>query len=159
MQSHSPPLPYDIHGCFQIDLVDQAVVAADEVEDLARELGVKLYRACAKENLNVSETFLYLADLHQRKAGGGGLVGQAAHMGCSATAAAATPSSTATPSSVTPHKHNANSLFESDDVLKPRLSAGHGGARTINVLPTGKQRTDGKKKLKDKLSSKICVIS
>jgi len=39
----------------QVDLVDQAVMTAEEVEDLARKLGCKLYRTCVKEDINVTE--------------------------------------------------------------------------------------------------------
>jgi Ras-related protein Rab-23 len=39
----------------KVDLVDQAVVSATEVESLARKLGLKLYRTCVKEGINVTE--------------------------------------------------------------------------------------------------------
>jgi Ras-related protein Rab-23 len=39
----------------KVDLVDQAVVSATEVETLARKLGLKLYRTCVKEGINVTE--------------------------------------------------------------------------------------------------------
>lgn len=51
----------------KVDLVDQAVVSPTEVEGMARKLGLKLYRTCVKENINVTEVFIYLAELHQRK--------------------------------------------------------------------------------------------
>lgn len=35
--------------------MEQAVASADEVEGLARELGLRLYRTCVKENMNVAE--------------------------------------------------------------------------------------------------------
>ena len=37
------------------DLADQAVVSATEVEGIARKLGLKLYRTCVKEGINVIE--------------------------------------------------------------------------------------------------------
>lgn len=46
----------------KIDLIDQAVVEADEVETLARELHCRLYRTSVKEDLNVSQVFNYLAE-------------------------------------------------------------------------------------------------
>lgn len=46
----------------KIDLVDQAVIDADEVETLARELHCRLYRTSVKEDLNVSQVFHYLAE-------------------------------------------------------------------------------------------------
>ncbi|MEW5317632.1 MAG: hypothetical protein WDW38_008914 [Sanguina aurantia] len=51
----------------KVDLLDQAVADAEEVEALARKLGLKLYRTCVKQNVNVAEVFAYLAELHQRK--------------------------------------------------------------------------------------------
>lgn len=45
----------------KVDLVDQAVVRPEEVEGIARKLGLKLYRSCVKENINVTEVFVYLA--------------------------------------------------------------------------------------------------
>ena len=39
----------------KVDLADQAVASPEEVEGLARKLGLKLYRTCVKENLNVTE--------------------------------------------------------------------------------------------------------
>lgn len=33
----------------------QAVVTSDEAEAMARRLGLKLYRSCVKQNLNVTE--------------------------------------------------------------------------------------------------------
>lgn len=35
--------------------VQQAVVTSDEAEAMAKRLGLRFYRACVKENLNVSE--------------------------------------------------------------------------------------------------------
>ena len=38
-------------------------MSASEAEGMARKLGLKLYRCCSKENLNVTEPFLHLIDL------------------------------------------------------------------------------------------------
>lgn len=46
----------------KIDLIDQATVKPDEVESLARELRVRLYRTSVKEDLNVDQVFNYLVD-------------------------------------------------------------------------------------------------
>ena len=51
----------------KVDLIDQAVVTPQEVEALARTLKLKLYRTCVKDNLNVTDVFVYLSELHQRK--------------------------------------------------------------------------------------------
>jgi Ras-related protein Rab-23 len=37
----------------KIDLIDQAVVTPAEVEKLANEIGLKLFRACSKDNIMV----------------------------------------------------------------------------------------------------------
>jgi hypothetical protein len=44
-----------------VDLIDEAKMSPAEVEAAARRLGVRLYRACVKDNVNVSEVFDYLA--------------------------------------------------------------------------------------------------
>lgn len=51
----------------QVDLIDSAVMSPDEAEDMARTLGLKFYRTCVKENLNVQEVFKYLAELNDRR--------------------------------------------------------------------------------------------
>jgi len=44
----------------KVDLLDQAVMENKEVEDIANKLGLKLYRTCVKDDLNVSEVFAHL---------------------------------------------------------------------------------------------------
>mmetsp|Transcript_5161 Transcript_5161/g.13157 ORF Transcript_5161/g.13157 Transcript_5161/m.13157 type:complete len:240 (-) Transcript_5161:129-848(-) len=51
----------------KVDLLDKAVVTSEEAEAMAKRLGLKFYRACVKENLNVSEVFMYLTELHAKK--------------------------------------------------------------------------------------------
>ncbi|KAK3873647.1 hypothetical protein Pcinc_021353 [Petrolisthes cinctipes] len=46
----------------KIDLIDQATVKPDEVESLARELRMRLYRTSVKEDLNVEQVFNFLVD-------------------------------------------------------------------------------------------------
>ncbi|XP_045606167.1 ras-related protein Rab-23 [Procambarus clarkii] len=46
----------------KIDLIDQATVKPDEVESLARELRVRLYRTSVKEDLNVDQVFNFLVE-------------------------------------------------------------------------------------------------
>uniref|UniRef100_A0A1A9ZZZ2 Ras-related protein Rab-23 n=1 Tax=Glossina pallidipes TaxID=7398 RepID=A0A1A9ZZZ2_GLOPL len=45
----------------KIDLVDQAIVTADEVESLTKQLNCKLIRTSVKEDVNVASVFRYLA--------------------------------------------------------------------------------------------------
>ncbi len=45
----------------KVDLMSEAKMTPAEVEAAARRLGVRLYRACVKDNVNVSEVFDYLA--------------------------------------------------------------------------------------------------
>lgn len=54
----------------KIDLIDQAAMPNDEVEDMARRLGLRLYRTCVKENVNVKDAFEYVTT--QYILGGGG---------------------------------------------------------------------------------------
>ena len=46
----------------KVDLMDQTVVEPGEAEALAKELGIKFYRICVKENFNVDKVFDYLVD-------------------------------------------------------------------------------------------------
>ena len=46
----------------KVDLIDDAAVDPGEPESLARELGLKFYRVCVKENFNVDAVFDYLVD-------------------------------------------------------------------------------------------------
>lgn len=45
----------------KIDLIEQSVVTADEVETLARNLNCRLIRTSVKEDVNVASVFRYLA--------------------------------------------------------------------------------------------------
>lgn len=45
----------------KIDLIEQTVVSADEVESLAKHLNCKLIRTSVKEDVNVASVFRYLA--------------------------------------------------------------------------------------------------
>lgn len=45
----------------KIDLIEQAVVSADEVETLAKMLNCRLIRTSVKEDINVASVFRYLA--------------------------------------------------------------------------------------------------
>ncbi|XP_017490599.1 PREDICTED: ras-related protein Rab-23 [Rhagoletis zephyria] len=45
----------------KIDLIEQSVVSADEVETLARQLNCRLIRTSVKEDVNVASVFRYLA--------------------------------------------------------------------------------------------------
>lgn len=45
----------------KVDLLDQQTARPEEVQAMAETLGLKLFRASVKDNLNVSEIFKYLA--------------------------------------------------------------------------------------------------
>jgi len=45
----------------KIDLIDQSQITVQEVEDLARRLGIRLYRTSVKQNILVNDVFEYLA--------------------------------------------------------------------------------------------------
>jgi len=46
----------------KVDLIDEAKVTSEEVEALAKELDMKLYRTSVKSNLHVSEVFEHVAE-------------------------------------------------------------------------------------------------
>ena len=53
----------------KVDLLDQAVVSAQEAEDMARRLGLRLYRTAVKDNVLVEQVF---HDISARYIDGGG---------------------------------------------------------------------------------------
>lgn len=53
----------------KVDLMDDAVMEAREVEFLAKKLRLKLYRTCVKDDLNVSEVFQHLGGEFVRSGG------------------------------------------------------------------------------------------
>lgn len=53
----------------KVDLMDNAVMEASEVEFLAKKLKLKLYRMCVKDDLNVSEVFQHLGAEFVRNGG------------------------------------------------------------------------------------------
>eukprot|EP00743_Colponemidia_sp_Colp-15_P000856 GILK01000945.1.p1 GENE.GILK01000945.1~~GILK01000945.1.p1 ORF type:complete len:271 (-),score=41.62 GILK01000945.1:161-883(-) len=53
----------------KIDLIDQAVMTTEEVENMSRRLSLKLYRTCVKDNLYVNEVFEYLGEQYVRRGG------------------------------------------------------------------------------------------
>ena len=48
----------------KLDLVDQAEVNENEVEELASSFGVPLFRVCSKDNIMVKEVFQHLAETY-----------------------------------------------------------------------------------------------
>lgn len=57
----------------KVDLIEQAKMTSDEVEAIARKLGLKLYRTCVKDNLNVTEVFTHLGTEFVKRGGAIGL--------------------------------------------------------------------------------------
>lgn len=53
----------------KVDLMDDAVMEAREVEYMAQKLRLKLYRTCVKDDLNVSDVFAYLGSEFVRNGG------------------------------------------------------------------------------------------
>lgn len=65
----------------KVDLMSEAKMTPAEVEAAARRLGVRLYRACVKDNVNVSEVFDYLATQYILRGGDTSGVGAVAAIG------------------------------------------------------------------------------
>lgn len=163
------PLPCLSLGISKVDLLDQAVADAEEVEGLARKLGLKLYRTCVKQNVNVTEVFAYMAELHQRKLASGSLnQPTAAQREAEQNAAAATaaaqqqqPQSTGTAFQPPPSAVNTQGSTELGG-RRSRSDEGSGAsgkevkqtASTV-VLGPSKMRTKGKKKWSEKLTCSI----
>lgn len=125
----------------KIDLLDQAVVTSAEVENLARRLGLKLYRVSVKDNVLVDDLFDDLSDSYLKRgepsselpdiktlgSSGGSKAGQAAPSETAGESAGGVAAAAGSPSS------GAN----------PAFTLGGGSA-----AGPSKQRTGGKKKPK-----------
>lgn len=132
----------DIAMCLvqnKVDLIDQAVVSGEEVEGMARQLGLKLYRTCVKENINVTEVFAYLAELNLKKQQAGQLSQQPAAPAITARHGAE--------AMVTPPGPADQGEGEAEEPSRP-----HEAPMTVNLQPS-KVRTKGKKSLKAKLTA------
>merc|ERR1712194_742291 len=57
----------------KVDLLDQAQMSTEEVETLSKNLGLKLFRTCTKQNLNIFELFNELGMEYLRRGGEAGL--------------------------------------------------------------------------------------
>lgn len=53
----------------KIDLISDSVVSDEEVELLAKRLGIRLHRTCVKENRNVEEVFRYVGEEYLKRGG------------------------------------------------------------------------------------------
>jgi Ras-related protein Rab-23 len=53
----------------KVDLLDEAKVTSEEAENLAKELGMKLYRTSVKDNLHVNEVFEHVAEQYIKRGG------------------------------------------------------------------------------------------
>ncbi|PNW81844.1 hypothetical protein CHLRE_06g262850v5 [Chlamydomonas reinhardtii] len=139
----------DIAMCLvqnKVDLIDRAVVTPEEVEALARQLGLKLYRTCVKENINVTEVFGYLAELHHKKLQAGQLSQQPA----AAPITGAQGGSHAAPAA--PAVQNQQRSSGDDEAAPEAATEKLHDPMTVNLKPS-KVRTKGKKSLKDKLTA------
>ncbi|GMH38179.1 hypothetical protein BSKO_06063 [Bryopsis sp. KO-2023] len=113
----------------KVDLIDQAAMSNEEAEDMARKLGLRVYRSCVKESLNVTEVFSYLTDLYTSK---------------SREALAALPPPRIAEVAPKPKAGQRSSSSTEDDSVK---------AQTVDLTPT-KRRTGGKKKF----SERFCAL-
>mmetsp|Transcript_24188 Transcript_24188/g.29327 ORF Transcript_24188/g.29327 Transcript_24188/m.29327 type:complete len:247 (-) Transcript_24188:393-1133(-) len=118
----------------KVDLLSEAQMTADEAEAMARKVGLKFYRACVKENMNVTEVFKCLAEMHVQMEKDGALT---------------QPQSAAASS---------GSQFQKPAVPQDKNKKGGDkaptpGGDTFTIQGPSKQRTKGKKKLSQRLSS------
>ncbi|KXZ52218.1 Rab23 [Gonium pectorale] len=145
----------DIAMCLvqnKVDLIDRAVVSPEDVEAMARQLGLKLYRTCVKENINVTEVFGYLAELHHKKLQTGQLSQQPAAAAITAPPGSAAAAAAAAAAPPPPPIQQAQGGPEPVADAAPQRE----GPVTVNLQPS-KVRTKGKKSLKAKLTA--CSIA
>lgn len=142
----------DIAMCLvqnKVDLIDRAVASADEVEAMARKLGLKLYRTCVKENINVTEVFMYLAELHNKKLVTGQLNQQPA-----TSAITAPPGSAAGRQAAASTPEQGGAAGGAAEQPRPGTSERRPGDLPMTVeLGPSKKRTGGKKSIKDKMTA------
>ncbi|DAZ97081.1 TPA: hypothetical protein N0F65_001265 [Lagenidium giganteum] len=53
----------------KIDLIDDAAMTRDEVEDMADYMNIRLFRSCVQDNVNVKEVFEYLCRRYMKSGG------------------------------------------------------------------------------------------
>lgn len=138
----------DIAMCLvqnKVDLIDRAVASADEVEGMARKLGLKLYRTCVKENINVTEVFTYLAELHNKKLVTGQLNQQP-----TTSAITAPPGSAAGRQAATSEQGGGGAEQARPGTSEQRRPGDL--PMTVELGPS-KKRTGGKKSIKDKFTA------
>jgi len=135
------------------DLLNDAKMTAAEVDDLARRMGMRLYRTCVKDNLLVSDVFEYLADCYLKR-GGAAVSGDAAVMAITSGSAehkkelenakdnkSAAPGASATPNGSTP-TNGAGTV----DGMPATVSTGPDNSASAPFkLEPSTQRTGGKK--------------
>mmetsp|Transcript_9358 Transcript_9358/g.30786 ORF Transcript_9358/g.30786 Transcript_9358/m.30786 type:complete len:242 (-) Transcript_9358:49-774(-) len=128
----------DIAMCLvqnKIDLLDQATVSQQDAEAMARKLGLRFYRTCVKDNLNVTEVFEYLSELHVKKVEQGVID-------------AATPAVQSIGASV-----GNPSAARGEAAARPAERERE--AQTVKLTKPSKQRTGGKKKIMDKMNCTV----
>mmetsp|Transcript_594 Transcript_594/g.1067 ORF Transcript_594/g.1067 Transcript_594/m.1067 type:complete len:249 (+) Transcript_594:160-906(+) len=125
----------------KVDLIEQAKMTPQEAEGMARKVGLKFYRSCVKENMNVTEVFKYLAELSD-KMEKDGVLGKTNQ----GFAKPAVPTDLAKEKKA--GKNNAGSTGVKDVP----------GGQTFTIQGPSKQRTKGKKKLSQKLTSACSLL-
>jgi len=144
------------------DLLHEAKMTSSEVDDLARRMGMRLYRTCVKDNLLVADVFEYLADCYLKR-GGAAVSGDAAVMAITSgsaehkkeaelnakdakTGAAAAAGASATPNSGAAANGTASSSATVDG-MPATVSTGPDSASSGAAfrLEPSTQRTGGKK--------------
>jgi len=109
----------------KIDLIDEAEVTKEEVEDLARRMKMRLYRTCVKDNILVDDVFEYVATQFIEQ-GGESALGVEAVQTIGTVGVSKDSESKTSQSAETPHKPASSN-------------------RTFTLEPST-QRTGGKKK-------------
>lgn len=135
----------------KIDLLDKAAMSSVEVEELARRMGVKLYRTCVKDNTLVDDVFDYLADSFLKQGGSSAFgVESVSNIGDLAPPSTASSGSSGAASSsgaaVSP-KHGASSApAQGDQQSAARQSQQASSSSGTFQLTPLTVRTEGKKK-------------
>ncbi|KAL3139526.1 Ras- protein Rab-23 [Trebouxia sp. C0009 RCD-2024] len=114
IEAESGPIPMALVQN-KVDLMDQAEVSNQDAEALTRELRLRFYRTCVKDNLNVSEVFSYLAEQYLKNEG------KSAGQGLPATATANLTTASSLPKAALPEMAAPVPPLNSNQIPKPQV--------------------------------------
>eukprot|EP00899_Mesostigma_viride_P002080 jgi/Mesvir1/11873/Mv00219-RA.1 len=137
----------------KVDLIDQTVITSEEAEAMANTVGLRFYRACVKENLNVSKVFEYLAEASIKNFSNG--PAPSAVQPPPPVSTARIGSISKAPGTPTVSVGAPPGPQAVGTVSSPSSARGRRDGDTLNLTRPSRMRTSGKKKLMDRMACTI----